>query len=335
MQTVSWSGRRVLVTGATGVVGSWVVKALLERGASVVALVLDVDPRCELVQSGDYQRLTIVHGGLEDYAAVERAIGAWEVDTVFHLAAQSLVGPAYRSPMATMEANVRGTYHLLEACRAHSQGIDAIVVASSDKAYGSHDVLPYTEDMPLQPEHPYDASKACSDIIAKAYCKTYGLPISITRCGNIYGGGDLNWSRIVPGTIRSFFRGESPVIRSDGQYVRDYLYVKDAASGYLQIAEAARHGIVGEAFNIGADARRTVLEIVRTIAELMGRTDIEPDVRNVAKAEILEQWLSAEKVANMIGWKPSYTLESALQETIEWYVAWLERTGERQARKAA
>lgn len=330
VKTLGWNGRRVFVTGATGVMGSWIVKALLERGATVVALVLDVDPRCELVQSGDFERLTIVNGSLEDYRIVDRAIGVWEVDTVFHLAAQALVGPAFRAPLTTLEANVRGTYHVLEACRVHRQGIQAIVVASSDKAYGTHQTLPYTEDMPLQPEHPYDASKACADLIAHAYCKTYDLPILITRCGNIYGGGDLNWSRIVPGTIRSLFHGERPVIRSDGEYIRDYLYVKDATSGYLRIAEAAAQGITGEAFNLGADARRTVLEIVQMIAKLMGRTDLEPDIRNTARAEILEQWLSAEKAAALIGWTPLYSLERGLAETIEWYVGWLERSGERQ-----
>lgn len=331
----SWSGRRVFVTGATGVVGSWVVKALLERGADVVALVLDVDPRCELVQSGDFARLTVVNGSLEDYRVVDRAIGVWEVDTVFHLAAQALVGAAFRSPLTTFEANVRGTYNLLEACRLHRQGIQAIVVASSDKAYGTQETLPYTEDMPLQPGHPYDASKACADLIAQAYAKTYDLPISITRCGNIYGGGDLNWSRIVPGTIRSLFRGERPIIRSDGLYVRDYLYVKDATSGYLRIAEAAMQGVTGEAFNIGADARRNVLELVQIIAALMGRTDLDPDIRNVAQAEIHEQWLSAKKAETLIGWTPAYSLEEGLAETIDWYVAWLARSGERQAALAS
>jgi CDP-glucose 4,6-dehydratase len=325
----SWRGRRVFVTGATGVMGSWLVKALLERGASVVALVLDVDPRGELVQSGDFHQLTVIYGSLEDYGVLDRAIGVWGVDTIFHLGAQTLVGAALRSPFATFEANVRGTYNLLEACCRHSQGVRAIVVASSDKAYGSQATLPYTEATPLQPEHPYDASKACTDLIAQAYSKTYGLPISITRCGNIYGGGDLNWSRIVPGTILSLYRGERPLIRSDGKYVRDYLYVKDATSGYLRVAEAVTEGIVGEVFNLGADTRRTVLEIVEVIARLMGRSDLEPDIRNVAQGEIHEQWLSAEKAASVIGWTPAYSLERGLAETIDWYVAWLARSGER------
>jgi CDP-glucose 4,6-dehydratase len=276
MSNVSaWRGRRVLVTGATGIVGSWVVKSLLERGATVVVLCVDLDPQSELVRSGDIHKVKQVYGSLEDYAAVERAVGVWEVDTVIHLGAQTLVGVAARAPLATFEANIRGTYHLLDACRVHATMIKSVVVASSDKAYGSSPELPYTEQTPLRAHHPYDVSKACTDLLAQTYHDTYGLPVLIARCGNIYGGGDLNWTRIVPGTIRSLLRGERPIIRSDGTFVRDYLYVKDAASAYLCLAEAAATGkLRGEAVNFGGDARRTVLEVVGDLQRLTGRSDL-------------------------------------------------------------
>lgn len=314
-----WQDRRVLVTGAGGIVGSWVVRALLDQGASVVALVLDLDPSSAFVRSGDAARVTKVYGGLEDYAAVDRAIGGCEVDTVIHLAAQALVGTAMRAPLTTFEANVRGTYHVLDACRTHASTVTSVVVASSDKAYGSSDTLPYVETTPLRPTHPYDVSKACTDLIALSYHVSFGLPVNVARCGNIYGGGDLNWSRIVPGTIRALARGEAPVIRSDGRYVRDYLYVKDAASAYLRLAEAARGGQAGDAYNVSGDARRTVLEVVDALRGLMGRQDILPDVQNTARNEIREQWLDASKVRTTLGWAPTHTLEQGLQETVAWY----------------
>jgi CDP-glucose 4,6-dehydratase len=323
VSTAGWTGRRVLVTGATGIVGSWVVKALRERGAMVVALLVDADPQSELVRSGDLDAITKVFGALEDYAAVERAVGVWEVDTVIHLGAQTLVGPARRSPVPTFEANVRGTYHLLEACRVHGDLVKAVVVASSDKVYGTATELPYTEATPLLAEHPYDVSKACVDMIAHTYWATYQVPIAIARCGNIYGGGDLNWSRIVPGTVQSLARGERPIVRSDGKFVRDYLYVKDAASAYLTLAEALHKGrAAGEAFNFSGHARRTVLEIVADLQRLMARPDLEADVRNIARSEIREQWLSSEKAERMLGWGAAYTLEQGLEETVAWYRQW-------------
>jgi CDP-glucose 4,6-dehydratase len=321
----SWAARRVLVTGATGIVGSWTVNALLARGATVVALVVDRDPQSELVRSGDMDRVKVVYGALEDAAAVERAVGVWEVDTVIHLGAQTLVGPAKRSPVPTFEANIRGTYHLLEACRVHAGVVRAVVVASSDKVYGTATQLPYTEETPLRAQHPYDVSKACVDLIANTYHATYGLPVAIARCGNIYGGGDLNWSRIVPGTLQSLFRGERPVIRSDGQYVRDYLYVKDAASAYLALGEAVHDGrMTGEAVNFSGDARRTVLEIVADLQRLTGATALLPDIRNSASAEIREQWLSSDKADRLLGWRPSFTLEQGLAETVAWYRQWFD-----------
>ncbi len=322
MSPASWAGRRVLVTGATGIVGSWLVRALLERGATVVALVVDRDPQSELVRSGDIDRVKVVYGALEDYAAVERAVGVWEVDAVVHLGAQTLVGPARRSPVPTFETNIRGTYNLLDVCRVHADVVKAVVVASSDKVYGTAVELPYTEDTPLRAQHPYDVSKACTDLLARTYAETYGLPVAIARCGNIYGGGDLNWSRIVPGTIQSLLRGERPVVRSDGQFVRDYLYVKDAASAYVALAEALFAGrLAGEAFNFSGDARRTVLEVVADLQRLTGRTDLAPDIRNTARAEIREQWLSSEKAHRALGWRAAYTLEQGLAETLAWYRA--------------
>jgi CDP-glucose 4,6-dehydratase len=321
--TFSWRGRRVLVTGATGIVGSWVVKALLERGATVVALCVDQDPQGELVRSGDIHRIKQVYGSLEDYEAVARAVGVWEVESVIHLGAQALVGPAARAPLPTFETNIRGTYYLLDACRVHQDMIRSIVVASSDKAYGASPDLPYTEQMPLRAQHPYDVSKACADMLAQTYHDTYGLPILIARCGNIYGGGDLNWNRIVPGTIRSLMRGERPIIRSDGTFVRDYLYVKDAASAYLTLAEAAFTGTLrGHAVNFGGAARRTVLEVVTDLQRLTGRMDLTPDIRNTARAEIREQWLSFDKATQTLGWTPAHTMEQGLGETLEWYRRW-------------
>jgi len=325
MNDASWLGRRVLVTGATGIVGSWAVKALLARGATVVALVVDRDPQSELVRSGDIDRVKLVYGALEDYGAVDRAVGVWEVDTVIHLGAQTLVGPAKRSPVPTFEANIRGTYHLLEACRLHASVVKAVVVASSDKVYGTALELPYTEDTPLRAQHPYDVSKACVDLIARTYHVTYGLPVAIARCGNIYGGGDLNWSRIVPGTLQSLFRGQRPVIRSDGHYVRDYLYVKDAASAYLALGDALHAGsMAGEAVNFSGDARCTVLEMVGHVQRLAGLTGLTPDIRNTATAEIREQWLSSDKAHRLLGWRPAFTLEDGLAETVSWYRQWFD-----------
>jgi CDP-glucose 4,6-dehydratase len=318
-----WRGRRVLVTGATGIVGSWVVKTLLERGATVVALLVDIDPQSELVRSGDIHKVKQVFGALEDYAAVERAVGVWEVDVVIHLGAQTLVGVAARSPVATFDANIRGTYHLLDACRVHASMIKSVVVASSDKAYGSSSELPYTEQTPLRAQHPYDVSKACADLLTQTYHDTYGLPALVARCGNIYGGGDLNWTRIVPGTIRSLLRGERPIVRSDGTFVRDYLYVKDAASAYVCLAEAAYTGrLRGGAVNFGGSARRTVLEVIADLQRLTGRTDLSPEIRNTAQAEIREQWLSFDKATQTLGWTPAYTMDQGLRETLDWYRRW-------------
>jgi len=320
-----WSGKRVLVTGATGFVGSWLVKELVEYGAGVIALVRDVDPQSELYRSGGtIEKVGVVNGQLEDFWTLERAINEREVDTIFHLGAQTIVGTAVRLPLPTLEANVRGTWNLLEACRLHPGLVQRIVIASSDKAYGEHEQLPYTEEMPLQGQHPYDVSKSCADLIAQAYYHTYDLPLAIARCGNIYGGGDLNWSRIVPGTIRSVLLNERPVIRSDGTYVRDYIYILDIAEAYLDLAEALdSEQVKGEAFNFSTELNLTVLEMVNKICALMGSDDIESVILNQAKNEIRDQHLSAQKARERLGWSPRYSLEEGLRETIEWYERFL------------
>jgi CDP-glucose 4,6-dehydratase len=319
-----WNDRRVFVTGATGVVGSWLVKALLAQKAQVVALIRDADPQSELFRSGDLRQLSVVTGRLEDFWTVERAINEYEPDTVFHLGAQALVGVAHRLPLPTFEANIRGTYHLLEACRLHNRLVHRIVIASSDKAYGEQMLLPYTEEMALHGQHPYDVSKSCADLIAQAYAHTYDLPVAIARCGNVYGGGDLNWSRLVPGTIRSFLRGERPVIRSDGAYVRDYVYVKDVARAYMRLAECiADSPIQGQGFNFSAEKPVTVLELVKTIQDLMDCRHLPPDVQNCAQGEIRSQYLSAVKAHTLLQWHPMYSLEAGLRETITWYQAFL------------
>jgi len=319
-----WSGKRVLVTGATGFVGSWLVKELVDYGARVFALVRDADPQSELYRSGTIKGIAVVNGQLEDFWTLERAINEHEVDTIFHLGAQTIVGTAVRMPLPTLEANVRGTWNLLEACRLHPDLVQRIVVASSDKAYGEHEQLPYTEEMPLQGQHPYDVSKSCADLIAQAYYHTYDLPVTIARCGNIYGGGDLNWSRIVPGTIRSLLSEEQPFIRSDGTFVRDYIYILDVVEAYLDLAEALDNKQVkGEAFNFSTELKLTVLEMVNKIRTLMGKDDVEPVILNQAKNEIRNQHLSAQKAKEELGWSPRYSLEQGLQKTIEWYERFL------------
>ncbi len=315
-----WKSRTVLVTGATGIVGSWLVRKLLEQGAFVVTLVRDGDPQSELIRSGDYKRVSIVDGQLEDFWAVERAINQFETDTVFHLGAQPIVGVANRFPLQTFEANIRGTYNLLEACRLHSKLVNQIVIASSDKAYGDQAQLPYVEEMPLTGRHPYDVSKSCTDLLAQSYAHSFELPVAIARCGNIFGGGDLNWSRIVPGTIRSLLQGERPVIRSDGSFVRDYIYVKDVVTAYMVLAERMKDAsLSGQAFNFSLEVPVTVKGIAERIKNLMGRDEVELDIRNVATNEIKEQYLSAAKAKSVLKWSPAYDLDSGLRETIEWY----------------
>jgi CDP-glucose 4,6-dehydratase len=322
-----WRDRPVFVTGATGLVGGWLVRQLLAAGADVVCLVRDWVPRSELVAAGLIEHVRVVRGDVRDQETVERALGEYEIATVLHLAAQTTVGVANRNPVSTLDTNIRGTWVLLEACR-RSPTVQQIVTASSDKAYGDQDVLPYTEDATVLGRHPYDVSKSCADLLAQMYAKSYHLPVCVTRCGNFYGGGDLNWNRIVPGTIRSVIRGERPVIRSDGQFTRDYLYVEDGARAYLLLAEqlAARPALGGEVFNFSYEHRMTVLELVARILEVMG-SNLEPDVRNEASNEIRDQYLDAAKARTMLGWSPAFTFEAGLRATVDWYTGYFAATG--------
>ncbi|MDC0835606.1 GDP-mannose 4,6-dehydratase [Geitlerinema sp. CS-897] len=319
-----WQDRSVFVTGCTGLLGSWMTQELVSRGANVVGLVRDWVPQSRLFSEGLSQKITTVYGCLEDLSVLERAINEHEIDTVFHLAAQTIVGVANREPLGTFEANIKGTWNLLEACRRVG-GVSRIVVASSDKAYGDQEELPYDETTPLQGEHPYDVSKSCADLISRTYYVSYGLPVCVTRCGNFYGGGDLNFNRIVPDTIRSTLRDKPVQIRSDGTFIRDYFYVKDGVLAYLHLAEQMeREEIWGEAFNFSNELQIPVIDLVRKILKLMGKPHLEPIILNQAKNEIKHQYLSAEKARKLLNWLPKYTLDEALLETIDWYTHFLE-----------
>jgi CDP-glucose 4,6-dehydratase len=319
-----WTDRSVLITGATGLVGSWLTQRMVEAHADVVCLVRDWVPQSELVRRGTIEQVKVVRGDVRDRDFLERILGEHEIEVVIHLAAQTIVGIANRNPISTFESNIQGTWNLLEACR-HAPLVKSIVVASSDKAYGDQEILPYSEDTPLAGQHPYDVSKSCADLIAGAYAKSYGLPVVITRCGNFYGGGDLNWNRIVSGTIRSLYRGQAPVIRSDGQFIRDYFYVEDGAAAYMLLAERllTDPALRGQAFNFSNEIQITVLDLVQRISRLMNST-LEPVVLNQATNEIRHQYLSAEKARRMLGWSPLFTLDRGLQATVEWYQRFLQ-----------
>ena len=328
MKSGPWLDRPTLVTGATGLVGGWLVGELVECGADVVCLVRDWVPGSEIVRSKLLDRVKTVRGDIRDRDVVERTLGEYEIDTVFHLAAQTIVGIANRNPVSTFESNVQGTWNVLEAAR-RSPLVNAVVVASSDKAYGAQENLPYSETTPLEGRHPYDVSKSCADLIAQAYGNTYGLPVAVTRCGNFYGGGDLNWNRIVPGTIRSVLRGERPVIRSDGKFVRDYFYVEDGAACYLLLAERLLEkgdGLRGTAFNFSNEIQISVSELVNLILEKM-ESSLEPEIRNEASNEIRHQYLSAGRAREQLGWHPLFTLEEGLTRTISWYRDYLGSLG--------
>jgi CDP-glucose 4,6-dehydratase len=314
-----WLDRPTFVTGGTGLVGGWLLKRLLAERADVVCLVRDWVPQSEFIRRGLVENVKVVRGEVRDQELLERILGEYEIQTVIHLAAQTIVPIANRNPASTFETNIGGTWALLEACR-RSPRVGQIVVASSDKAYGSQPRLPYDESTPLQGEHPYDVSKSCADLVAQSYARTFGLPVAVTRCGNFYGGGDLNWNRIVPGTIRSILRDERPVIRSDGSYIRDYFYVEDGAAAYMLLAEklGANPSFKGESFNFSNEIQVTVLELVRRILALMN-SDLKPDVRNEAPNEIKHQYLSAAKARKLLGWKPLFSLEQGLKLAIEWY----------------
>lgn len=326
-----WTDHRVLVTGATGLLGSYVVRRLLAAGADVVCLVRDRVARAEVQRSGDLARCIVVRGDVRHQAVLERVLGEYEIRTVLHLAAQTIVGVANRNPIGTFETNIAGTWRLLEACR-RSPLVEAIVIASSDKAYGDQAILPYREETPLQGRHPYDVSKSCADLLAHSYAETYGLPVSITRCGNFFGGGDLNWNRLVPGVIRDVWRGRSPVIRSDGTLIRDYLYADDGAAAYLLLAERLRAdaSLRGRAFNFSTNAPLSAGALAAQIVQAMG-SSLPLDIRGTATAEIREQHLDATRARVELGWHPQYSLDDALARTIAWYRDWFRDADRRPA----
>lgn len=327
MASEHWHRRRVLVTGCTGLLGAWLTEWLVRRDADVIGVIRDSVPQSNFHRLELDRRIVTVRGAVEDYGLLERTLNEYEVSVVFHLAAQTIVGIANENPLSTFSANIGGAWNLLEAAR-RSRRIQAVVLASSDKAYGAQAELPYRETAPLIGRHPYDVSKSCADLLGQAYWASYRLPVAITRCGNFYGGGDLNFNRIVPGTIRSLVDGRRPVIRSDGTLVRDYFYIKDAVNAYIRLAEHLLEGRgCGEAYNFSNEAQLTVRELVALIIRLMEIRGLEPVVRNEALNEIPHQYLSAEKARRELGWRPLYTLESGLQETIAWYRDFFHQTG--------
>jgi CDP-glucose 4,6-dehydratase len=320
-----WQGRRALITGASGLLGSWLAGELVSRGARVTCLVRDWVPDSRLLSGALLEQVSIVRGELEDLEICLRALNEYEIDSVFHLGAQTIVGTAARSPLSTFESNVRGTWILLEACRL-SPLVERVVIASSDKAYGTQEKLPYTEEAALQGRFPYDVSKSCADLISFSYFHSYGVPLAVTRCGNLYGAGDLNFNRLIPGTIASALRGERPVIRSDGKFIREYFYVCDAVDAYLALAERLPEpGITGEAFNFGTEIPLSVLEVVKEVLECVGRNDLEPIILNEATREIPAQTLDCLKARRLLGWKHRWSLRAGLAETLPWYAERLRR----------
>ncbi len=320
-----WEDKNVLITGAAGFIGSWLSKELIRLGAHVTALVRDWNPETTLFSKDELRSMHLVFGQLENYSLLERILNEYEIDTVFHLGAQTLVEIAFRSPLQTFESNIRGTYNLLEACRSQGRQVERILVASSDKAYGESEVLPYVETMPLKGRTPYDVSKSCTDLIALSYASSYQLPIVIARCGNVYGGGDLHWSRIIPGTIRNIVLGKPPLIRSNGKLTRDYLYVQDAVRAYLLMAmNADQENVRGEAFNFGPELPSSVLEIVEMLQKMMG-SSLKPIILHGASTEIRNQVLDSSKAFQVLGWSSEYSLTKGLSETIEWYESYIQK----------
>ena len=315
-----WKLRNVFITGCSGFLGYWLTERLVEQGAHVVGLVRDSVPQSSLYRYKLNERISVVRGSVEDYPLLERILNEYEIDTVFHLAAQTIVEIANRSPLSTFEANIKGTWNLLEACRRIHPLVKRIVVASSDKAYGTQEKLPYEEDAPLKGAHPYDVSKTCADLIASAFVETFNLPVCITRCGNFYGGGDLNFNRLVCGTIRSVVHGQPIVIRSDGTPKRDYIYIKDAVSAYCTLAEEMEAlNVFGEAFNFSTGKPMSVLDVTALLLELMGKSDHPVKMLNQSRGEIKDQYLSISKAESILNWSPHYSLEAGLRETIDWY----------------
>lgn len=324
MVSTFWNNKNVFITGGTGFLGSYLVKKLVNYGANVTILVRDYIPQSNIYRGEEYKKVNVVHGTLEDYLLIERTLGEYEIDTVFHLAAQAIVGVANRNPLGTFKSNIEGTWNILEAARK-SPLIKRVIVASSDKAYGDQEKLPYDENMPLQGKHPYDVSKSCADLIAQTYYETYKLPVCITRCGNLYGGGDLNFNRIIPQSIQSILNNKAPVIRSDGSFIRDYFYIEDAVDAYINLAEkVVELNLGGQAFNFSNEIQLTVLEPVNKILKIMG-SSMKPIILNQGSNEIIHQYLSAKKARTILGWSPNYTIDEGLSKTIEWYKDFLKK----------
>ncbi len=327
MSKTVWQDRRVFITGCTGFLGSWLTAELVAQGADVVGLMRDHVPQAQLFRSGTNSAITLVYGDLTDYALLERILAEYEINTIFHLAAQTIVGIANRSPLSTFETNIRGTWLLLEAARRNPT-VQSVVVASSEKAYGESNALPYQEEHSLHGLHPYDVSKSCVDLIAQTYARTYGLPVTITRCSNLYGGGDLNWNRLLPGTIRSVLRGKRPVIRSDGTFKRDYMYVEDAVRAYMMLAErASEEGICGQPFNFGLGQPASALEVVETIIAVSAFPHLQPVILNEVQHEIQDEYLCADKAHEILRWEPQYSLATGLTKTMAWYRDFLQDAG--------
>lgn len=322
-----WLDRPVFVTGGTGLLGTWLVRRLLAEKADVICLIRDGIPQSQLFHPETFKKIKVVWGDVRNQQLLERTISEYEINSIMHLAAQTIVGIANRNPMSTFETNIQGTWNILEAARRNST-VEQIIVASSDKAYGSHDQLPYEETTPLQGRYPYDVSKSCADLLAQSYASTYSMKVGITRCGNFYGGGDLNWNRIVPGTIRSVVRGLNPVIRSDGKSIRDYFYAEDGAAAYMLLAEHLSHrsDLAGEAFNFSNELQIPVLELVKKILALMN-SDVNPIIRNEKLKEIPHQYLDASKARRLLNWSPLFTLDQGLIQTIAWYQDYFQKRG--------
>jgi CDP-glucose 4,6-dehydratase len=320
-----WKHRRVFVTGGTGLVGSWLVKALLKKKADVVVLVRDWVPSSILLSENLQKKFTVVRGDLSDSNFLKRVLNEYEIKSVFHLAAQTIVPIANKNPLSTFESNIQGTWNLLEACRV-VKSADSIIIASSDKAYGDVSTLPYKEDMPLNAVFPYDVSKACKDMIAACYAKSFNLPICVTRCGNFFGGGDLNWNRIIPGSIRAIFNGQPPIIRSDGTLIRDYIYVEDAVDAYLTLSRALSEQphLRGEVFNFSNKTQKTVLEIIVSLLFIM-KSPLTPFIEGNNNGEIKAQYLDSSKAQKLLNWQAQFGLEQGLQETVTWYQNYLKK----------
>lgn len=313
-----WKDKRIFVTGGTGFIGTYLVDELVRKGAEVYCLAFEIQRDCNFVKKGLDKSTSLIYGDMRDFEMIKLSLEKYGIDTVFHLAAQPLVQIALRNPFETIKANVTGVLNVLEACRLTS--VKRLVIASSDKAYGSHDELPYDESFALKGGYPYDVSKSCTDLLAQAYGKTYGMDIGISRSSNVYGGGDLNFDRIIPESIKSILFDAPIQIRSDGKFIREFFYVKDAAKAYLVLGEKIGElGLKGEAFNFGTDQPIVILDLVEKIKRVSKKVDAEIKILNVVKGEIKNQFLSSKKARDILGWAPEYDLERGLEETYNWY----------------